>query len=97
MAEDKKINEKTYISIGIFIALIGAIGGGAAWLTSVHDIAKGALIKSNEIVVDQRYYRSRMVDQLKKNGEKISTANERLSNIEAKVDILLQDRKPNRP
>jgi hypothetical protein len=86
-----KSSPSLLIPIGVVITLLGTIAGGAAWITSVRDISSQALAETVSIKEQQIFYRSRLYDKINTTNAKVNNQNTRLSRIEGKIDMLIQE------
>ena len=84
-----KIDDRTYISIPLIISLVGSIIGGIVWLTSIHNIANAALSKTDSLTARYDNFAAGRENIYKSLNE----TNQRLANIEGKLDLLLDKTK----
>ena len=80
-----KIDDRTYISIPLLISLIGSIIGGIVWLTSIYNVATSALAKADSTAA----YYQQINDGQSALYKSLSETNQRLANIEGKLDLLV--------
>lgn len=84
LGDDRVINARTLIPIGVYASTIGVVIGGAFWLFNIHASAQEALrtAQNNQQAI------SALVED---NVDVV----DRMARIETKIDLLIQSLAPN--